>query len=299
MIARPESRSLGMNPSASPPLSTSSRLEISTTASLRSVAEPLGQVAAVAVGKPDVDEDQVGTQLARRDQRLGAVGRLADDLEAVAFEHAPGAGPKAGVVVDDQDSLPHLSPIVAQRHGCANTGTRLPPVWLTAPRRHRRTPLAAPLRPRDCLPMTLEPEGGAMKPKGIAARAGRWSAEHRFKAISSGWSSSRWRFRRRRSRHRDAHPTRNTASASRSRPIRRLAQGFNDAADETVLIQGYDAESPEFRAAVDQLITELEATENVERSSAPTTSAGRSPRTARRPCSPTRFPSRLTTATRL
>ena len=98
-----------------------------------------------------------------------------------------------------------------------------------------------------------------MKPKGIAARAGRWSAEHRFKAIGiwlvfvalavfvGGAVGT------------ETLSDEEYGVGESQRADKALADGFNDAADETVLIQGDDVESPEFRAAVDQLVTELEA----------------------------------------
>ena len=103
-----------------------------------------------------------------------------------------------------------------------------------------------------------------MKPKGIAARAGRWSSEHRFKAISiwlvfvalavfAGGAVGT-----------ETLTDEEYGVGESQQADIALANGFTDAADETVLIQGSSAESPEFRAAVDQLITELEGTENVE-----------------------------------
>ena len=102
-----------------------------------------------------------------------------------------------------------------------------------------------------------------MKPKGIAARAGRWSAEHRFKAIGiwlvfvalavfvGGAVGT------------ETLSDEEYGVGESQRADKALADGFNDAADETVLIQGDDVESPEFRAAVGQLVTELRTTENV------------------------------------
>ncbi len=102
-----------------------------------------------------------------------------------------------------------------------------------------------------------------MKPKGIAARAGRWSAEHRFKAIGiwlvfvalavfAGGAVGT-----------ETLSDEEYGVGESQQADKALAEGFNDAADETVLIQGADVESPEFRTAVDQLATELEATDNV------------------------------------
>jgi uncharacterized membrane protein YdfJ with MMPL/SSD domain len=103
-----------------------------------------------------------------------------------------------------------------------------------------------------------------MKPKGIAARAGRWSSEHRFKAVAvwlvfvalavfvGGAVGT------------ETLSDEEYGVGESQQADKALAEGFSDAADETVLIQGADAGSPEFRAAVDQLVTELEGTENVE-----------------------------------
>ena len=113
-----------------------------------------------------------------------------------------------------------------------------------------------------------------MKPKGIAARAGRWSAEHRFKAIGlwlvfvalAVFAGG-------------AVETENLSDeeygvGESQQADKALAAGFSDAADETVLVQGDDAQSAEFRAAVDQLVRELEATENVENVVSPYGEAG-------------------------
>ena len=69
---------------------------------------PLGQPTdggrAVDTGHPEVHQDHVRTQAARELDRLGAVGRLADDLElGVAREHAAQAVADDRVVVDDEE----------------------------------------------------------------------------------------------------------------------------------------------------------------------------------------------------
>src|SRR5919109_1495513 len=100
-------------------------------------------------------------------------------------------------------------------------------------------------------------EGEAMKPKGIAARAGRWSAEHRFKAIGlwlvfvalavfAGGAVGN-----------ETLSDEEYGVGESQQADKALAAGFSDAADETVLVQGDDAQSPEFRAAVDELVREL------------------------------------------
>ena len=102
-----------------------------------------------------------------------------------------------------------------------------------------------------------------MKPKGIAARAGRWSAEHRFKAIGIWLAFVALAVFAGGAVGTETLSDEEYGVGESQQADKALAQGFNDAADETVLIQGDDVESPEFRAAVDQLVTELEATENV------------------------------------
>jgi hypothetical protein len=62
-------------------------------------------------------------ELARRSDRGGAVLCLARDLEATGLEHAPDAGPEAGVVIDDQDGSPHAG-IVVQNVTISHTGSR-------------------------------------------------------------------------------------------------------------------------------------------------------------------------------
>jgi len=103
-----------------------------------------------------------------------------------------------------------------------------------------------------------------MKPRGIAARAGRWSAEHRFKAVGIWLAFVAIAVFAGGAVGTETLSDEEYGVGESQRADRALAEGFTDAADETVLIQGADAESPEFRAAVDQLVTELESTENVE-----------------------------------
>ena len=80
-----------------------------------------------------------------------------------------------------------------------------------------------------------------MKPKGIAARAGRWSSEHRFKAISiwlvfvalavfAGGAVGT-----------ETLTDEEYGVGESQQADIALANGFTDAADETVLIQGSSA----------------------------------------------------------
>jgi RND superfamily putative drug exporter len=112
--------------------------------------------------------------------------------------------------------------------------------------------------------MSVDAKGGPMKPRGIAARAGRWSAEHRFKAVGIWLAFVAIAVFAGGAVGTETLSDEEYGVGESQRADRALAEGFTDAADETVLIQGADAESPEFRAAVDQLVTELESTENVE-----------------------------------
>jgi RND superfamily putative drug exporter len=112
--------------------------------------------------------------------------------------------------------------------------------------------------------MTHESEGGAMRPKGIAARAGRWSSEHRFKAIGLWLAFVAVAVFAGGAVGTETLSDEEYGVGESQQADKALAAGFTDSADETVLIEGDDAESPEFRAAVDQLVTELEDTDNVE-----------------------------------
>ena len=79
---------------------------------------------------------------------------------------------------------------------------------------------------------------GSCNSNTFAARAGRWSAQHRKKAIC-GWIAfvvDRVRHRRRR-RRQEAAPTRTTTSASRARPTACIDDHFPKQDDETVIVQ--------------------------------------------------------------
>ena len=70
-------------------------------------ADPPRDLEAADVRQADVEQDEVGSQLAGGGQRGRAVGGLADDGPAVALQRAARHGPEAGVVVDDEDGAGH------------------------------------------------------------------------------------------------------------------------------------------------------------------------------------------------
>ena len=72
-------------------------------------AQKLGDLEAVDVGQLDVEQDDVRMQGAGGLEGGLAVHRLADHLVAVGLQQRPGAGPEAGVVVDDEDARCHAS----------------------------------------------------------------------------------------------------------------------------------------------------------------------------------------------
>ena len=67
----------------------------------------LRDLEAVDVGQLDVQQDDVRQQRAGAGHGGHAVDRLADHLVAVGLQQRPGAGPEAGVVVDDEDARCH------------------------------------------------------------------------------------------------------------------------------------------------------------------------------------------------
>jgi C4-dicarboxylate-binding protein DctP len=73
---------------------------------------------AIEVRKPDIEQDDLGTQSLRRGDRPCAIGGRANDRESLVFEqHARGL-PEAGMVVDDKHGLRHRL-IVADPPGSA------------------------------------------------------------------------------------------------------------------------------------------------------------------------------------
>ena len=63
--------------------------------------DPAGGLQAVHLGHPDVHQDHVGPGAPDRLDRLGAVGRLGDHVDAVGGEDHPEAGADQGLVVGD------------------------------------------------------------------------------------------------------------------------------------------------------------------------------------------------------
>ena len=111
----PDSSALAMKPRAllSPSrrrYDDASRLDVSTTAGASVVAgELLADREPVDVGQLHVEQHERRLERARRGQRRGAVGRLADDLEAAGVQQRAGEGAEVRVVVDDQDARTHAA----------------------------------------------------------------------------------------------------------------------------------------------------------------------------------------------
>ena len=113
----PESSALGTNPRAplratSGPKSDESRLETSTMSGPLPFVRRRGDVEAVDVRQLDVEQHEVGPQAARLGDAGGAVGGLADDVEALRLQQHARARTKGGVVVDDEDGQSHREAIV-------------------------------------------------------------------------------------------------------------------------------------------------------------------------------------------
>lgn len=99
-----------------------------------------------------------------------------------------------------------------------------------------------------------------MEPRGIAARAGRWSARHRRKAVL-GWLAFvilavviGGQFTT------ESLTDEEYGVGESQRADKAYAEAFADTAKETVLIEGADPRSPEVRAVVGELVAELEET---------------------------------------
>jgi len=71
-------------------------------ADLRSDVEP------VEVREVDVEQDDVGVQVARGLQAVAPSIALADDVEAVVLEQQARCGSEARVIVDDEDLRGHI-----------------------------------------------------------------------------------------------------------------------------------------------------------------------------------------------
>ena len=111
--AAPESSPFGMKPRApqrctSGPKSEQSRLDVRTTAGAPStLGDARRDVEAVEVREVDVEQHEVGVQLAGRSDGAEAVRRLADHVEALALQQEASGRPEGRVVVDDEDLRAH------------------------------------------------------------------------------------------------------------------------------------------------------------------------------------------------
>ena len=74
----------------------------------------------VEIGQLDVEKNEVGLELTSKLKSLGRVLGLADDLVSLGLQERSRAGPKAGVVVDDENCHTHS---LAARVGKPNTVT--------------------------------------------------------------------------------------------------------------------------------------------------------------------------------
>ena len=81
--------------------------------------DPLGHVVAAHVGQADVEQHHLGREPGDGQERIGAVGGLADDVELVELEQLARRRPEAGVVVDDHERAhqPIISPGSRRRLG--------------------------------------------------------------------------------------------------------------------------------------------------------------------------------------
>ena len=62
----------------------------------------------VEAGHGEIEQDEVGLELGGELQRLGAVRRLADHVEAALGQQRPERVAREGMVVDDENSLRHV-----------------------------------------------------------------------------------------------------------------------------------------------------------------------------------------------
>ncbi len=104
-----------------------------------------------------------------------------------------------------------------------------------------------------------------MEPTGIAARAGRWSARHRRKAIAGWLAFVILAVVIGGSVGTETLTDEEYGVGESQQADKAYADAFSDTAKETVLIEGADARGPQVRAAVDELVTELEGTGVAER----------------------------------
>jgi signal transduction histidine kinase len=89
---------------------------------------------AVHAGHGQVEEDEIGLELARRGDRLLAARRVPDHLEALLREKGGESIPRQGMVVDEQDALGHLPLIgtgaVAEKRGVEHLRSQSYRSWL-------------------------------------------------------------------------------------------------------------------------------------------------------------------------
>src|SRR5215208_3658210 len=71
------------------------------------VAQLAGNAKTVRVGQLEVEQDDLGLELRREGYPARAVLSLADDVEPVRLQDAPGAPAEARVIVDYEDASPH------------------------------------------------------------------------------------------------------------------------------------------------------------------------------------------------
>ena len=83
--------------------------------------EAASHLEAVDVGELDVQQYDVGTQIAGGGEGGGAIGRLPYDVVAVRLEDLSGPRPEVRMVVHDQDARSHDA-IVLWKHAAAPQG---------------------------------------------------------------------------------------------------------------------------------------------------------------------------------
>ena len=113
--------------------------------------DPLGHFVAAHVGEADVEQHHLGRQAGDGEERVGAVGGLADDVELVELEQLARRRPETGVVVDDHE------------------GAHVRSSHLAAPAASEKTPRS---RPRNA-PMCARRAGPSVlgSPRPLAERA--------------------------------------------------------------------------------------------------------------------------------
>jgi hypothetical protein len=74
----------------------------------RLVGKPIGDLEAAQIREDDVEQDEVGGEIAGESEARGSVACLSDDLEAVRLEHSPRCRAERFVVVHDQDGRAHV-----------------------------------------------------------------------------------------------------------------------------------------------------------------------------------------------